>query len=635
MIETHSLGNVASTSRKSTTFKMAGRKNCIGVLRCTVHWCETCLPRWLVPAFSIFALVFATFYYLIDWKLTLIDSLLRAAGLFLFDSQFASAPVSANKCVFWYPIFDALRVLMPIQTFVMLFNTLWPKFRNALDAAAIHSARGHMVFLGGGERAWHLAKAIERELALSPKQMPMMVVVDFHPDPSGYAKMKKRYGSAMVLVGGNYEQEQVLVRANVTEAGRVYITGSDDMSNAMANEITHGLTKPRVGLSAFERSIRVSVPDVRLHLSTSTNKTIDEATINVFDVRLSAARLMLMCHPPFRMTESGVLTIGRPIVLVGTDVFNERLLCELSGIWKEEWDREQRFLIVHPTKYLFMDPYDFETLKVTVIGKSATLWVNALRQRFTALNDVSIDLNCIDVEPRFLTKSILGDEIVNDAFVSFSIEGEAYVVDTLTQLYTCLDRGTVVCSIWGLNPVEVIAKELDKTPKPVSVHSFSMVANDPSHAVLDGSQWYLAARYLHQEVYGEPFETFNLHKNLVAVKRFTSILASCNCRLSQGFSLQQSLTTLDIAGIKDRISRLEHIRWCRLAISDGKEYGPHHTDNFRPALRLWEDLETEGLTASGYSARLQTIEQCTGKDGFPRILADLGLVITNQGQDDN
>lgn len=193
------------------------------------------------------------------------------------------------------------------------------------EANVLSRSTGHIVLLGVGERALAIVDAYEKEQ--NPhNDKDLIVGVDVRADSPAISKLKEKYGDRVVIVTGDYTYEETLKSANVFSAGRIYVTGSNDMQNASA----------AIGIEKLAGNV-----DTRLHLGITQSSISGDENMRVFDVRLSAARLALMIHPPFKSTTTGFLVAPNNIVLVGTDLLSERLLIELATIWKNELDREE------------------------------------------------------------------------------------------------------------------------------------------------------------------------------------------------------------------------------------------------------------------------------------------------------
>ena len=219
--------------------------------------------------------------------------------------------------------------------------------------------------------------------------------------------------------------------------------------------------------------------------------------------------------------------------------------------------------------------------------------------------------------------------IGENPLVCFSVEKDDCPIEGLHQIYEVLTDGEIVCASWCRNPTEVIARELDSDTDKDQVHvrSFGLVDFSPTHKLLDGALWYDTAYRLHDEVY-KSHKKFDLEPNLSAVIRYPYLLATCGIRIvsdpvPNGVDMEryrsqlahknsiQITSTLADGTESTNLAVLEHMRWLRESVSNGKK------DN--PSMKLWHDLD--------HSDKQKNNDASASRTGMPMLMADLGLAI--------
>ena len=168
---------------------------------------------------------------------------------------------------------------------------------------------------------------------------------------------------------------------------------------------------------------------------------------------------------------------------------------------------------------------------------------------------------------------------------------------------------------------------MDSDTKEVHVRSFGLVDANPTHKLLDGALWKDTARRLHDDVY-KSTKGFDLQRNLSAVIRYPSLLATCGirivaapipnsvephdyrARLALSNSNQINSTLADVPE-STSLAVLEHMRWLRESVSENKQ------ENL--SMKLWSDLDE--------SDRVKNNKASVSEYGMPMLMADLGLAL--------
>lgn len=575
---------------------------------------------------SAFFFGFSFYYYMVVDGRSFPDALIMSLGLLIFASQTSDGPGTGN----WIQelLFFLAKLVLPIPVFGGLLSTAWPRIIAWGETNLLSRSNGHIVLLGVGERALAIVDAYELQQH-DATHKKLIVGIDLRTDSPAISKLQEKYGNRVVIIPGDYTYEETLKSANVSSAGRIYVTGSNDMQNASA----------AIGIKKLAADV-----DTRLHLGITQSSISGDENMSVFDVRLSAARLALMIHPPFKATQQGFLLPPENLVLVGTDLLTERLLIELATIWKNEIDREQALRDKSLEDYQWLLPIQTSPLSMTLVGANATKFYRAIQSEHEALftSDV-INLKTIDTEPRYLVSSDINQiSPTTNVQIFFSIENEVDCVSTLQHLYSICSRGTIVCATWARNPANIIASLLsdDKQKEHLFVKSFSLMDLQPSHSVLDGTLWDQLAMELHVRVYEQSIHQYSQKDNLPAVIRYPFLLSSIGChivgadismRTNESAIAAHNVHVIDSTNSGSQLANLEHMRWCRESVASGKIYGPKNITTEKPQTRMslkpWNALTELDLTVQGKVATESTKEHCCEIEGFPGLMAKLGLAI--------
>jgi hypothetical protein len=576
----------------------------------------------LLFVISSIGLVTSTWLYCrLSPSSNLITGLINALGLMVFASQSDYLELLRGKpdlTMFEAVLVHIVLLAMPTPTVLGLLSAIWPRLISRIELSGVEHSHGHIVFLGIGQRAVSLINACKQSYEAMNLPLPLIVAVDVNENAPAISELKSELRSKFVFIKGDYRFDTTLTSANVLTAIRVYITGSDDLTNASAIS--------SINLLLGQRSDKARFPETFIHLSSSRSGDRKVDNPYRFDVRVSASRLFLMMYPPFTMNVSGYLEQHRSLVLVGADAFNERVLQTIGSIWQAEFEQEKDLLKYPSECESFGFTPSIRPLNIFVVDPRATVWVQAMKTRYTTLNDNTVNFISIDVETRFLSTEALSN-IGENPLVCYSVEKEELPVEGLHQIYEVLKSGEIVCASWCRNPTEVIARELDSDKKEVHVRSFGLVDFTPSHKLLDGALWYDTAYRLHKEVY-KSNKTFDLERNLSAVIRYPYLLATCGIRIvsdpvPNGFDMERYRSQLAYKNAIQisstfaneteaaTLAVLEHTRWLRESVSNGKK------DN--PSMKLWKDLDLSDKKKNNDASASHT--------GMPMLMADLGLAM--------
>jgi voltage-gated potassium channel Kch len=578
----------------------------------------------LLPSAVFF--IISLYYYLVVDGRGFPDALIMSLGLLIFASQTNDGPGNGN----WLQesLFFLAKLVLPIPVFGGLLSTAWPRIIAWGEANLLSRSNGHIVLLGVGERALAIVDAYEQEQQ-DANQKKLIVGIDLRPDSPAISKLQEKYGNRVVIITGDYTYEETLKSANVSSAGRIYVTGSNDMQNASA----------ALGIEKLAGNV-----DTRLHLGITQSSISGAENMRVFDVRLSAARLALMVHPPFKSSATGFLVVPNNIVIVGIDLLSERFLIELATIWKNELDREKKLQSKSMVGYEWLMPIQTSPLPITVVGLHASTWFRAIQSEHdTLLSSEVLNVKTVDQDPRYIASSDINQLApIEDVQIYFSIENEVDCVSTLKHLYAICNRGSIVCATWSRNPANIIANLLsadDKKPN-VFVKSFSLMDMNPSHSVLDGSLWDRLARDLHERVYEQPAADYQQEYNLPAVIRYPFLLSTIGChivcpdeslRSNEVRLTSHNVNVISARNLGSHLAKLEHVRWCRDSLSNGKISGFENSDKTLPKTRMslkpWENLTELDMTVKGKVATESTKDHCCEAEGFPGLMARLGLAI--------
>lgn len=549
--------------------------------------------------------------------------LVNALGLMVFASQSdylellrGKSELTVAETILVYTVLLA----MPTPTVLGLLSAIWPRLISRIELNGVKNSHKHLVFLGVGQRAVSLINACKQSYAAVNLPLPLIVAIDMNELSPAISELKSELMSQFVFIKGDYTYDTTLNLANILAATRVYITGSDDLTNASA--------MATIDFVVHQSHGNAKVPETFIHLSSARSDGKNDENPFRFDVRVSASRLFLMMYPPIRMTVSGCLEQHRTLVLVGADAFNERVLQTIGFLWQKEFDQEQALTGYPINCQKFGFEPTFKPLDIVVIDPLASIWVQAMKTRYPSLNDSTINFVVEDVEPRFLNRDAIR-HFGENPLVCFSVEKDPMPVEGLHQIYEVLTSGEIVCASWCKNPTEVIARELDSDTKVVHVRSFGLVDANPTHKLLDGALWKDTARRLHDDVYKSTKE-FDLERNLSAVIRYPSLLAACGIRIisapipngvdprdyrsqlaennANQINISQSLAD---GKASTNLAVLEHMRWLRESVSNGK------TGN--PSMKLWQDLD--------HSDKQKNNDASASRSGMPMLMADLGLAL--------
>lgn len=576
---------------------------------------------------SSLGLVASTWLYCrLSASSNLITGLINALGLMVFASQSDYLDLLRSKpdlTIFEAVLVHIVLLAMPTPTVLGLLSAVWPRLISRIELSGVQFSRDHIVFLGVGQRAVSLINACKQSYEKKNLPLPLIVAVDVNETAPAISELKSELGSQFVFIKGDYTFDTTLTLANVLNADRVYITSSDDLTNASAMSSMQSVIGQRSEESKF--------PDTFIHLSSSRGD--DRKVVNPyrFDVRVSASRLFLMMYPPFKMNAGGYLEQHRRLVLVGADSFNERVLQTLGFIWHTEVEQEEKLSSYPSECESFGFTPSLTPLHVVVVDPNATVWVQAMKTRYNTLNDKTVIFDTIDVQPRFLSTKAMSN-IGENPLVCYSVEKDDLPVEGLHQIYEVLNNGEIVCASWCRNPTEVIARELDSDQKEVHVRSFGLVDFNPTHKLIDGGLWYDTALRLHKDVYGSSGE-FKRSQNLSAVIRYPYLLAASGLKIVSATSINQLRHSNDVKQLaesnaavtsgtlgtnnefemSENLAVLEHTRWLRECVAAGKD---------RPSKKLWKDLDQ--------TDKERNIIAVASAEGFPMLMADLGLGIVRE-----
>jgi hypothetical protein len=536
----------------------------------------------------------------------------KTLGLLVFASQ---VDLKASDDV----LFEIAKIWLPMQTFIGLLSPAWPKVVAHVENLSVRVARNHVVILGAGERGISFLRAY-----YGYEPIPFgdfIIIVDKNRDESTIREFKQYCGHRVTIIHGDITSKSTIDPLRLEYANRVYIATPDDVANAKALEL--------VRQKSFQSNIKISC-----HNTLASDER--DGTDQKFDMCLSAARLLLMLHPPFHLTHSGCLHAAKPIVLAGLDNLNERLLREIvvlrneeSRVYKSLQNQADHRLPYFPTLATLAP------LKIVIVGKGVQSWFDALCTRVTEFSNenrnlANIEYTFVDKDPSLLTESDL-EVVGSEAYAVFDLEHHLNPTRAMEQIYHCLSgESHIICASWKSNPFSILAdffdKKLDK--KDVRVSSFSLVDGNPSHSLLDGSQWSWCAERLHLDVYhnGSFVHSEHFADNFQAVIRYPMLLTSFGFRLAIGNTT--NVPTADsnsacLSGHLDLIAGHEHERWLRWKFSQGWKYGAVRNNDFKvnDNMMPWND---ERLPTD---AKNKTIHQICSSSGMPKLMADLNLRI--------
>jgi hypothetical protein len=536
----------------------------------------------------------------------------KTLGLLVFASQVDLKP--SNDV-----LFEIAKIWLPMQTFVGLLSPAWPKVFSHIETLTLKIARNHVVILGAGERGFSFLRAYYGYQSIPFGEI--IVIVDKNADDASIREFKQFCRHRVIHICADITSKSTIESLRIRYAKRVYVATPDDVANAKALELVNSESDNYNVKISYHTTLANDNPDGPGHK---------------FDMCLSAARLLLMLHPPFQLTKNGCLYASKPIVLAGLGNLNERLLREIVILCNEESSVEEKLRSRAELELpYFPSAVAPKPLKIVIVGAGVHDWFYAL---CTRVNDFSndkrklsnIEYTFVDKDPSLLAESDL-TVVGNEAFVVFDLEHHSHPTRGMEQIYHCLKgQSHLVCASWKSNPFSVLANVFDKelSKKEVRVSSFSLVDGSPSHALLDGSQWSWCAERLHLDVYhGNPFDhRKDFNNNFRAVIRYPMLLASFDLRLKIGDQDDIPSGQINAANITNYVTSIaeyEHERWLRSKFSEGWKYGDVRNDNLLINNNMMPWLD-ECLPDD---ARSKTIRQIGSSTGMPKLMADLNLRI--------
>lgn len=632
-IEATKITNVQDMTQKSSPYKVdLEYKRSRKTFKSSVLDFATTLPRYVVSIIRfligksqqlinsplvtfLFALSSATLFYFAYRHLKIEHdhgAFVKTLGLLVFASQ---VDLKASDDV----LFEIAKIWLPIQTFIGLLSPAWPKIIGHIETLTLRIARNHVVILGAGERGVSFLRAYYGYQPIPFGEV--IVIVDKNCDDASIREFKQFCRHRVTHICADITSKSTIEALRIQHAKRVYIATPNDVANAKALEL-------------------VTAESVHSNVKTSYHTTLandnPDGTDHKFDMCLSAARLLLMLHPPFHLTKNGCLHAEKPIVLAGLDNLNERLLREIVILRNEDTsvDKELRTRADHELPF-FPTAVPPTPLKIVIVGKGVQEWFDALCTRVVdfsiqKIRLANIEYTFVDKDPSLLAESDL-TVVGNEAFVVFDLEHHPHPTRAMEQIYHCLTgESHIICASWKSNPFSVLADVFDKEPskKDVRVSSFSLVDGNPSHALLDGSHWSWCAERLHLDVYNS--NSFNhstdFNNNFQAVIRYPMLLSSFGLRLAIGDSEHIPTGESNAANLSHHVKSIaghEHERWLRWKFSQGWKYGAVRNNDLKvnDNMMPWND---ERLPTD---AKNKTIHQICSSSGMPKLMADLNLRI--------